>query len=206
MLKLSIRRRRAKLFPKDGTYTALCSNRTAKGISPMSFDDREMARVLLFEEAEKQNLEILAWCLLPTGYRFIVHGKVAIGDQSTNYGQQDYSIGRLVKHWHQRLGHWRNFRDHKAQGTLWQERFRCSVLSNPDDILAAAVSIDAMPMWQGLTDNPGEYYFSSLHAADLGEAAARKSLSGIVGMTKAKWPTVRKSYAKLLIDARDAAV
>ena len=202
----SIRKRRAQQFTKAGIYTALCSNRTAAGIAPMNFDDREMARVLLFDEADKQDLDILAWSLFPTGYRFIVHGRVVPGDQLTNHGRQDYSIGRLVKHWHQRLGHWRNFRDSEAKGTLWQERFRCSVLNDSQDILAAGISVDAMPMWQGLTNEPGEYFFSSVHAADLGDSAARNALAGIVGMPKSKWPTVRKHYAKLLAEARNAVV
>ncbi len=71
-------------------------------------------------------------------------------------------------------------------------------------LAAVAAYIDLNPVRAGIVSDPKDYAFSGYGAACMGDADARKGLSGVYGDTSANYDKVMKAYRGLLY-ARGAA-
>jgi putative transposase len=61
-------------------------------------------------------------------------------------------------------------RRHGRTGTLWEGRFRSSLVDADSDLIACHRYIELNPMRAGIVDEPGRYRWSSYHANALGAA------------------------------------
>ncbi len=84
------------------------------------------------------------------------------------------------------------------EGTLWQSRFSSTLVEGGGSLAAVAAYIDLNPVRAGIVSDPKDYAFSGYGAAAMGDADARKGLSGVYGDTSASYDKVLKAYRGLL--------
>lgn len=68
-----------------------------------------------------------------------------------------------MKHITQRHGQYIN-RQYKRSGTLWEGRFKSSLISADRYLFACSRYIEMNPIRAGIVKKPGDYYFSSYGA------------------------------------------
>jgi len=135
-------------------------------------DDEDRRQYLKFikEEAERSELDILAWCLMTNHVHFI-----AVPHTET-------SLARGFGEAHKRYTRMKNFRDN-ARGYLFQGRFGSCVLDERH-LLAAVRYIENNPVVAGMTKHAWEYKWSSAayHAGDVKKDAllSSRNLFGLV--------------------------
>ena len=93
-----------------------------------------------------------------------------------------FDISVFMKELKQRFTQWYNRRA-KRNGTIWQERFKSSLIENKRDYLAtAAAYIDLNPVRAGLVEDPKDFRFCGYAEALAGSAAAMSGLAVLAGM------------------------
>ena len=137
--------------------TLLISNQFRTDIAPLTLEGREVIRKYLIECAEKHGVDILTWCIMPTSYRVILRTPTGLASRKT---EQNTPIVRFTKAFQIRIMGWINYCS-KQHGSIWKCRYQASALVTPGECLAAAVSVDAFPVFAGIVDTADEYYFTS---------------------------------------------
>lgn len=124
---------------------------TQRGVRSMDVfhDDEDRHQYLRFikEEAERSELDILAWCLMTNHVHFIVIPHMEI------------SLARGFGEAHKRYTRMKNIRDN-ARGYLFQGRFGSCVLDERH-LLAAVRYVENNPVTAGMTRYAWEYKWSS---------------------------------------------
>jgi putative transposase len=92
---------------------------------------------------------------------------------------------------------------HGRKGTLWEGRFKCTLVHYGEALRAVAAYIDLNPIRAGLVDKPEDYRWCSYAAAVGGMRLARSGLAEAVtaarGLSrKVSWSTAQTSYRQLL--------
>lgn len=132
---------------------------TQRGVRSMDIfhDDEDRRQYLKFikEEAERSELDLLAWCLMTNHVHFI-----AVPHTET-------SLARGFGEAHKRYTRMKNFRDN-ARGYLFQGRFGSCVLDERH-LLAAVRYVENNPVVAGMTRHAWEYKWSSAayHVGDV---------------------------------------
>jgi putative transposase len=94
-----------------------------------------------------------------------------------------------------------NYR-HNRSGTLWEGRFRSSLIRSDRYLLACYRYIEMNPVRAGITRNPADYEWSSFHHNALGQASLLLTPHEVwwqLGQDKA---TQRRAYFRLF-EARE---
>lgn len=122
-------------------------------------DDRHAWMTWMFESAQSEQVAIHGYVLLPERIRLLA-------SPSGDHG---------VPRWMQAVGrrYGRYFNDRYARrGTLWDGRYRCTIVDPVSYLLPAMVFMDLEPVREGLVADASEYPWSS-HRHYLGHLADR---------------------------------
>ena len=93
-----------------------------------------------------------------------------------------FDISFFMKELKQRFTQWYNRRA-KRNGTIWQDRFKSSLIENKRDYLAtAAAYIDLNPVRAGMVEDPKDYRFCGYAEALAGGKAAMEGLALLAAM------------------------
>jgi putative transposase len=126
--------------------------------------------------------EMLAACGSEESRRSILEG----------YTRRMGDLGLFMKTLKQRFTQWFN-RKHKRKGTLWEDRYRSTVVEGCDDegrmshaARVVAAYIDLNPVRAGLVEDPKDFEWSSYGAAVRGDKVALAGLQRLWGLSKSK--------------------
>ncbi|MEJ2177328.1 MAG: transposase [Gammaproteobacteria bacterium] len=122
-----------------------------------SSDDYVRYLDILFEQAEVQECSIHAFVLMTNHAHLLLTPRKASGP------------GRLMKHLGQRYVQHVN-RIYQRSGTLWEGRYKSTLVGSTNYILACYRYIEMNPVRAGMVDHPGEYRWSSYGANAQGSA------------------------------------
>jgi REP element-mobilizing transposase RayT len=174
--------------------TLLISNQLRADIAPLTLEGREVIRKYLVECSEKHGIDVLTWCIMPTSYRVILHTPTGLASRKD---EQNTPIVRFTKAFQIRIMGWINYCS-KQHGSIWKCRYQASALVTPGECVAAAVSVDAFPVFAGIVDTADEYFFTSYYHACAGDTAAQQGISKLMGTPDTPWRKIKRRYAKLL--------
>jgi len=108
---------------------------------------------------------------------------------------QMLDLSQFMKLLKQRFSQWFN-RVYKRQGTLWEGRFRSTLVEGNSPALATvAAYIDLNPVRAGLVDDPKDYRWCGYAEAVASDNSARKGLAAVLGIGV---DGVLEEYRKLL--------
>lgn len=99
------------------------------------------------ERAEKSIVDIVAYCLTPTHFRFILKQN------------EDGAISRFVRDFSNSYSRYFNNR-HKRKGPLWQGRFKRAEIEM-DELECVTGYLHLKPVFDGLVEHPGQWKASS---------------------------------------------
>lgn len=105
----------------------------------------------LKDAKEKTKSKIYAYCLMSNHVHLIVEPSTADG-----LGNMMQSVGRKYVQYINRA--------YKRTGTLWEGRFRSSLISKDEYLLTCSKYIELNPVRAKVADNPQGYYWSSFGA------------------------------------------
>jgi putative transposase len=120
--------------------------------------DRRLYMALLAEQARRNQLRILGYCLMPNHVHLI-----ALPERSDSLAQ---ALGRA----HNLYSRWFNARHHRS-GHLWQNRFYSTPLDRRH-LSTALRYVDLNPLRARLVERAVEYRWSSARAHALGQDAS----------------------------------
>jgi putative transposase len=121
--------------------------------------DHELLLSLLDENARKQHVAIHAYVLMSNHFHLLATPGTAEGIPQMMQG-----VGRsYVRYYNQR---------HARTGTLWEGRYRSTLIQAERYLLACMVYIDLNPVRAGMVADPAEYPWSS-HAHYIGRRGDR---------------------------------
>ena len=175
------------------TDTLLISCRLHDDAPTLDWDERGILQTFIRELHEPGVVELLTWCILPRSYRFLVYTNAAAGPTA---GSDLTLIGAKMKILQSRFRRWRKFQGVTAP--LWKERFKSSPLPDPGHVLAAAASVDGIPVALGLVDDPEDYYFCGYHHACQGDRVARTGICKTLDPKPTSWAACRQKYRRTL--------
>jgi hypothetical protein len=185
---------RRSTISSGSKYPLLVANQFRMDIPPLTLEGREVVRKYLNESAHAHDLEILAWCIQPTSYRIILRTPAGF---SSRKNEQNTPLVKFSKAFQMRISGWVNYCA-KQYGSIWAHRYQASSLDTPGERIAAAVSVDAFPVFANIVDTADEYFFTSYYHACAGDTVARQGISKLMGTPDAPWSQVKRRYAKLL--------
>ncbi|MFP6562585.1 transposase [Paraburkholderia sp. B3] len=111
-------------------------------------DDRQLYLDLLARAADRRRLAIHAWVLLPRAVRLVVTpsdtGSLPLTLQDVNRGYVAGFNRRCQRH-----------------GTLWEGRYRATVIEPERYLIDACRDVEFAPVLEGLVGQPGDYRWSS---------------------------------------------
>ncbi|MCP3987251.1 MAG: chemotaxis protein CheW, partial [bacterium] len=92
---------------------------------------------------------------------------------------------------------------HDRRGTLWEGRFKCTLVHYGEALRAVAAYIDLNPVRAGIAEKPEDYRWCSYAAAVGGMRLARSGLAEVVtaargASRKLSWAKAQESYRQLL--------
>jgi hypothetical protein len=113
-----------------------------------------------------------------------------------------FDLSVFMKELKQRMTLAYNFA-HGRRGTLWEGRFKCSLVEYGEALRAVAAYIDLNPVRAGIAENPEDYRWCSYAAAVGGMRLARSGLVEVVSAAagagrKFSWAKAQESYRQLL--------
>jgi putative transposase len=113
--------------------------------------DRQAMLDLLREMARRFDVDVHAYVLMPSHFHLLLTPRTA--EALPKFMQ---SVGRsYVRYFNNR---------HARSGTLWEGRYRCTVLQAEDWLIPTMVSMDLNPVRAGLVQKAGDWPWSSYGA------------------------------------------
>jgi len=187
-----VRTLRRQTLSRYGEQTLFISNSFAFHVPAITLEGRELTLQFMMESAEKNNIEILAWCLMPTSYRIILNTPGGFSNRKT---EQSNPLVVFSKIFQQRFASWMNHAQ-QVPGTIWKDRYASSSLASPGELVAGALSVVAFPLFTHIADDLENYYFTSYFHACAGDNHARQGISTLMGMPDASWARVKRRLCK----------
>jgi putative transposase len=141
--------RRRRLFIANIPYHVI---QRGNNRNPIFFNDKDYLFFLkvLKEAKAKHPCFLYAYCLMPNHFHFILEPL-----------EKD-NISFLMKFLGAKYVHYIN-RTYGRSGTLWEGRFRCSLIDEESYFLSCLRYIETNPLRAGLTKSPDLYQWSSYH-------------------------------------------
>lgn len=112
-------------------------------------DDFEYYKTNLIEFKEKTGCEIHAYCLMTNHVHLII-----------NPGKNPQSLSKFMKGMAGRQTRYTN-RIARRSGSLWEGRFKSSIISTHEYLLSCSRYIELNPLRAGMVENPEDYPWSS---------------------------------------------
>lgn len=114
-----------------------------------------------------------------------------------------FDLPAFMKELKLRMTLWYN-KEHGRKGTLWEGRYKCSLVEDGEAMRAVAAYIDLNPLRAGLAEDPIDYRWCAYAAAAGGDEAARKGIERVVfGPEDARRKgTRRPGWAKVVAEYR----
>ncbi|WP_120966332.1 transposase [Comamonas sp. lk] len=114
--------------------------------------DRQTMLDLLREMARRFDVDVHAYVLMPNHFHLLLTPRTELG-----LPQFMQAVGRsYVRYFNNR---------HGRSGTLWEGRYRCTVLQARDWLIPTMVSMDLNPVRAGLVPKAGDWPWSSYGAS-----------------------------------------
>jgi len=137
--------RPTRVFVEGGFYHVY--NRLGRGerVFAANLEAAEFTRILK-EVSERDNLTVLAWCLLSNHYHLAVRSG-------------EVSLDRPMRSLQQRVTRGVNARQ-RVWGPLWQGRFKVKVVDRSRYLDALLAYVHLNPVAAGIVDDPAEYRWS----------------------------------------------
>lgn len=95
------------------------------------------------------------------------------------YTRRMHDLSKFMKGVLQRFSRWFN-KKHGLRGTLWEERFNSVIVESGIACRTMTAYIDLNPVRAGITEEPGDYRWSSYGEAVSGGRGSNKAKSGLV--------------------------
>ena len=172
--------------------------------------DREAALQNLTEDDLLARLEVLkgeysARQLLSQVQLFRAAGNTAgVAGVTSKVRARIFDLSAFMKELKMKLTSAYN-RAHGRQGTLWEGRFKCTLVEGAEATRTVAAYIDLNPVRAGLTRDPESYRWCSYAAAVAGVSGARSNLArAVTGRTGLRWGEVAAEYRVLLYGKGEA--
>ncbi len=119
-------------------------------------EDKHFYMSCLFESSEKFETDIHAYVLMDNHIHLLISSNLAV-----NISSFMQHIGRrYVPYFNQKYGH---------TGTLWEGRFKASLVDDERYLLSCYRYIELNPVRAKMVDDPGLYKWSSYHCNALGK-------------------------------------
>jgi putative transposase len=119
--------------------------------------DRRMYLAGLEEALHRHDVELHAWVLMSNHVHLLATQR------------SDHSLSRMMQMLGRRYVRWFNDR-HERSGTLWEGRYRASLVESEGYLLACMRYIELNPVRAGMVRHPRDYRWSSHAANALGAA------------------------------------
>ena len=116
-----------------------------------------------------------------------------------------YSLSEFMKELKLRFSKWFNHQKER-KGTLWEERFRCSLIEGSQKaLIAVSAYIDLNPIRAGMVKDPSEYRWSSHGAGIGGNRKAREGLLRVMQTVEGPpiWANALENY-RLYLHTKDS--
>jgi putative transposase len=145
--------------------------------------DREALMALITELARKHRVALHAWVLMDNHFHLLATPETAEG---VSLWMQD--VGRsYVRRFNNR---------HRRSGTLWEGRYKSTVVQTEGYLLACMAYIELNPVRAGMVADPRDYPWSS-HLANIGQRADRHLVPHPVYWSLGNTPFAREAaYAE----------
>lgn len=150
--------RRPRLFIANFPYHII---QRGNNKNPIFFNDKDYLFFLkvLKEAKTKHPCYLYAYCLMPNHFHFILEPK------------EKENISFLMKLLGAKFVRYIN-RTYRRSGTLWEGRFRCSLIDKEAYFLSCLRYIETNPLRAGLAKSPDLYRWSSYHFRAFGEKSS----------------------------------
>jgi len=106
-------------------------------------------------------------------------GKVAHEELREKYLCRMWDLGQFMKSLKQQFSRWFN-KQHERKGTLWEERYRSSLVEDGYPALIVSAYIDLNPVRADIVNDPKDYRWSSYAEAVAGGHLARAGIASIL--------------------------
>lgn len=137
--------RKPRVFVAGGTYHVYC--RVARGERPFVDETVAAAFVATLGTVKGEHgLTILAWCLMPNHYHFVVRSGELPLWRSMRLVQ-----GRFAKAFNRRR---------RVLGSVWQGRYKARLVDDPAYLMQAIAYVHLNPVASGMVRDPGSYRWS----------------------------------------------
>lgn len=167
-----------------------------KSIIFNSDKDRNAFIKFLLKAKLKTNTKIYAYCLMPNHVHLLIEPSTEDGMSRMIQG-----LGRgYVQYFN---------RTYKRTGTLWEGRFKSSLVSKDDYLLACSRYVELNPVRARIVSQPGEYHWSSYAFRAEGkpdELLDQDSLYETVGDNPAQIQKAYKNWVKKVLTNDEWAV
>ncbi len=150
--------RRPRILVAGGIYHVY--NRVSRGEHIFrNEDEAERLEDLIARVKKRDDLQILAWCIMSNHYHLAVRmGEVA--------------LSRSMRTIHHRFSQSYNGR-HRVFGPFWQGRYRSRFVDDPEYLRKLIAYIHLNPVTAGIVPNPAKYRWSG-HREVIGRAVGRR--------------------------------
>jgi len=101
--------------------------------------------------------------------------KQSLDELRTLHTRRMWDLPHFIKSIKQHFSRWYN-RRHRRKGTLWEERYKSTLVENGLAARTIAAYIDLNPVRAGLTDDPAKYRWCGYAQAVAGEQTARQGI------------------------------
>ena len=109
---------------------------------------------------------------------------IAIAAEMERWFAQMWDLGRFMKMVKQRFSCWYNRRQPvRRTGTLWEERYRSTLVESGGMLQATAFYVDLNPVRAGITSDPATYRWCGYAAATAGVPEARAGLTRMAALS-----------------------
>jgi hypothetical protein len=192
-----MRQPRDKTISAKNTDPIIISNQFSTYTPPLTLEGREVIRRHLYTCAKQHNYQIMAWCILPTSYRFILLANKIDKSRKKKIIKPLQQLADFSRSFQMRVQSWIEYSsDHR--GSIWRERYMGSSLDTPGECIAATVCTHAFPILTGISNTTEDYFFTSYYHACAGDNIARQNISQIVGKPDTSWSSVKQMHDKLI--------
>jgi putative transposase len=126
-----------------------------------------------------------------------------VGKIAASVRERLFDLSAFMKELKLRMTLWYN-RKHGRKGTLWEGRYKCSLVEDGEALRAVAAYIDLNPLRAGLAEDPLDYRWCAYTAAASGDETARKGIARAVFGTEdaRKKGSRRPGWAKVVAEYR----
>ncbi len=173
--------RRPRVFADGATYHVYCRTGRSEAVFRQPEEARDFLSVLS-EVKRQDNLTLLAWCLMPSHYHFVVRTATVPLWRSMRLIQ-----GRFAKSFNRR---------HAVSGSVWQGRYKAKLIIGERHLQQAIVYVHLNPVAAKLAKTPSAYRWSGHREVESGTANGLLDVDEMLAAFGGTRLDARGSYAQ----------